>query len=186
MSPPNVGSKSVVIHPEQVNGKFLIFHRTWPNIVIDMVPNLEFGEGKQWLKGQYRILPRRSFWDSRKLSMGAAPIKTKHGWLAIYNAVDRHDGSKYKMGAMLLRLEDPREVISRLRKPLLSPDAWYENDGKPGIVYPGGAIERDGILHVYYGGGDKVSCVGTIPTEELVDNLLKDGEPKLDIKTVSF
>ncbi|HEY4478887.1 MAG TPA: hypothetical protein VI981_00820 [Candidatus Paceibacterota bacterium] len=186
MSPPNVGSKSVVILPEKVNDQFVIFHRMWPSIMIDHVPALEFGEGKRWLKGEYRIIPRRSFWDSRKLSMGSAPIKTKKGWLAIYNAVDRIDGSQYKIGAMLLRLDDPREVIARTKLPLLAPQAWYENDGKPGVVYPGGAVELDQMLHVYYGGGDKVSCVATISTEELLWHLEKDSQPKIEITPVKF
>jgi hypothetical protein len=79
---------------------------------------------------------------------------------------------------MLLDLHDPRKVIARSRKPILSPDEWYENNGKPGVAYPGGAIDIDGKLHVYYGGGDLVSCVATIGTEEMVWHLLKDRDPK--------
>jgi predicted GH43/DUF377 family glycosyl hydrolase len=44
MSAPNVGSKSVVILPEKVKGNYVIFHRIWPDIVVDMVPELVFGE----------------------------------------------------------------------------------------------------------------------------------------------
>ncbi len=177
MSAPNVGSKSVIILPEQIGNMFVIFHRHWPNIVIDLVPELRFGEGIRFLKGEPIIAPRRSHWDSQKLSMGAAPVKTRHGWLAIYNAVDKRDSSRYKIGAMLLDLKDPTKVVSRSRMPILTPDRWYENEGKAGIAYPGGAIEKEGVLHVYYGGGDKVGCVATIPTEELVYHLLKDTTP---------
>jgi predicted GH43/DUF377 family glycosyl hydrolase len=191
MSPPGVGSKSAVILPEKIDGKFVLFHRIWPDIMIDTVPELEFGEGKvddgkggktaRWLTGQYAIRPRSSYWDSRKMSMGAAPIKTDKGWLAIYNAVDKRDSSKYKIGAMLIDLKDPTKVIARCRRPILSPDEWYENNGKPGIAYPGGAVDLDGILHVYYGGGDLVSCVATIGTEEMVWHLLKDRDPKFKL-----
>jgi len=186
MSAPDVGSKSVIILPEKVNGNYYIYHRHWPNIVVDKVPELEFGEGKRWLGSQALIRPRASFWDSQKISMGAAPIKTPHGWLAIYNAVDRRDSSRYKIGAMLLDLNDPSKVIARCRKPILSPDEWYENDGKSGVAYPGGLVERNGMLYVYYGGGDKVSCVATISTDELVTQLLKDAEPKVSVSKVRF
>ncbi len=186
MSPPNVGSKSVVLMSEKIDGQYVVFHRMWPNIMVDIVPDLEFGEGKRWLTGQHIIPPRRSYWDSQKLSMGASPIKTKEGWLAIYNAVDRRDSSKYKIGAMLLDLKDPRKVIARSKRPILSPDQWYENDGKPGIAYPGGAVELDGVLHVYYGGGDKVGCVATIDTENLVWHLLQDSLPHVTISPVIF
>lgn len=186
MSAPNVGSKSVVILPEKIDDKFVIFHRVWPDIVIDRVSKLEFGEGKQWLKNESLIRPRRSFWDSQKLSVGATPIKTKEGWLTIYNAVDKRDSSKYKIGAMLLDLLDPSKVIARTRKPILTPDEWYENDGKPGVVYPGGAVEIDGKLHIYYGGGDKVSCVAVIPTLELLWHLLNDKQPECKLLPVVF
>lgn len=176
MSPPGVGSKSVVLMPEKINDSYYVFHRMWPNIMLDVVPDLEFGEDKKWLKGDHMIRPRKSFWDSRKMSVGATPIKTKDGWLVIYNAVDRLDSSKYKIGAMLLDLRHPEKVIARSRRPLLSPEEFYENDGKPGVAYPGGAVDRDGILNVYYGGGDKVCCVAQIPTDELVWNLKKDSE----------
>ena len=177
MSPPGVGSKSVVIMPEKINGKYVIFHRHWPNVMIDLVDTLEFGEGKQWLEGHHMIRPRKSYWDSKKISIASTPIKTKDGWLTIYNAVDRMDGGKYKIGAMLLDSNDPTHVVSRCRKPILSPEEFYENDGKPGVAYPGGAIDLGGILHIYYGGGDKVCAVAQIPTEELLWHLKRDGEP---------
>ncbi len=182
MSPPGVGSKSVVILPEKINGKYYVFHRIWPNIMIDVVDHLEFGEGKQYLTGQHMICPRKSFWDSRKLSVGAAPIKTDDGWLTIYNAVDRLDGAKYKIGAMLLDGKDPTKVLARSRKPILSPEELYENEGKFGVVYPGGAVDLGGTLHVYYGGGDKVSAVAQIPVTELLDSLRKDSQPRMHIR----
>jgi len=184
MSPPGVGSKSVVLMPEQINGKYVVFHRHWPNVMIDEVDSLEFGEGKQWLEGQHMIRPRKSYWDSKKMSIGATPIKTKDGWLTIYNAVDRMDGGKYKIGAMLLDLHDPKKVISRCRQPILSPEEFYEMDGKPGVAYPGGAVDIDGMLHVYYGGGDKVCAVAQIPVDELVWHLKKDSQPRTHIVRV--
>ncbi len=184
MSPPNVGSKSVVILPEKINNRYVIFHRIWPSIVIDTVSELEFGGEKGWLKTESVISPRRSYWDSQKLSMGAAPIKTDKGWLAIYNAVDRFDSSRYKIGAMLLKSDDPKVVLARTRKPILSPDEWYENDGKPGIAYPGGAVELNGTVHVYYGGADKVSCVATIPTDELLWHLLGESDARPTITPI--
>jgi len=53
---------------------------------------------------------------------------------------------------MLLDLNDPTKVLYRASAPVLAPDESYENDGKPGIVYAGGAVVRDGKLFVYYGG----------------------------------
>lgn len=186
MSPPGVGSKSVVILPEKINNEYIVFHRVWPNIIVDRVSSLEFGAGARFLGRKHLIPPRPSFWDSQKLSVGAAPIKTDQGWLTIYNAVDRRDSSRYKIGAMLLDSDRPWEVKARSRYPILSPDEWYENAGKPGIAYPGGAIVRDGQMFVYYGGADRVSCVATIPVDEMLWHLERDrGEP-LRLEPVSF
>lgn len=180
MSPPNVIDKSAVLLPEKINGKFVIFHRIYPNILIDFVDDLEFGEGR-WLKGEYKISPRPSKWDNHKLSVGAPPIKTKDGWLVIYHAIDKRDFGRYKIGAMLLELQDPTKVIARTSAPILEPIETYENEGKAGVAYPGGAIVKDGILYVYYGGGDRVTAVATAPLDEFLMKLKKD----LDIKLVA-
>lgn len=161
ISPPGVVDKNAVIFPEKINGKFVIFHRIFPNILVDFVDSLDF-DGAHFLKGEYSICPRKTFWDSRKIGAGAPPIKTKDGWLLIYHAVGDKDSSRYKMGAMLLDLSDPTKILCRSRLPILEPSERYENEGyKFGVAYPGGAIVKDNQLFVYYGGADMVTCVAT-------------------------
>jgi predicted GH43/DUF377 family glycosyl hydrolase len=79
-------------------------------------------------------------------------MKTKYGWLIIYQAVGTNDESRYKIGAMLLDLKDPTKVLARTKTPILEPLALYENEGcKFGVVYPCGAVIIDDRLFVYYG-----------------------------------
>jgi predicted GH43/DUF377 family glycosyl hydrolase len=81
---------------------------------------------------------------------------------------------------MMLDLHDPTKVLYRCNEPVLTPEEWYENTGwKSGVVYPCGAIEKDGTLFVYYGGADSVVCVATAKIDEFIDHLKKDGKPKL-------
>lgn len=181
ISPPGVVDKSACILPEKINGKYVIFHRIFPNILIDFVDDLNFGEGK-YLKGEFSIKPREGSWDSRKIGSGAPPIKTKDGWLLIYYAVDDKD-EKYKIGAMLLDLNDPTKVLYRSNKPILEPTENYENEGKPGVVYPCGAVVINNRLCVYYGGADKVVCVATKKLDDFLDQL-KYSEPKLEPVTI--
>jgi predicted GH43/DUF377 family glycosyl hydrolase len=181
ISPPGVVDKSACILPEKINGKYVIFHRIFPNILIDFVDDLNFGEGK-YLKGEFSIKPRDGSWDSRKIGSGAPPIKTKDGWLLIYYAVDDKD-EKYKIGAMLLDLNDPTKVLYRSNKPILEPAENYENEGKPGVVYPCGAVVINNRLFVYYGGADKVVCVATKRLDDFLDQL-KYSEPKLEPVTI--
>ncbi len=180
ISPPNIVDKNAVIFPEKINGKYAIAHRIYPNILIDFVDSLDF-DGNTWLNGDNIISPRRDYWDSKKIGAGAPPIKTKDGWLLIYQAVGYQDSSKYKIGAMLLDLKDPTKVLYRSRYPILEPDAIYENEGfKAGVVYPCGAVDIDGTLFVYYGGADSYVCVATANLEKFVMELKHFELPRLE------
>ncbi len=174
----DVVDKNACLLPEKINGKYVIFHRVFPDILIDFVDNLDFEN--EYLKGEYKISPRPGYWDSRKVGAGAPPIKTKDGWLLIYQAVGDQDANRYKIGAMLLDLRDPTKVLYRSTEPVLAPEEWYENTGwKYGVVYPCGAIAKDGTLFVYYGGADSVVCVATAKLDEFVDHLKQYGTAKL-------
>jgi predicted GH43/DUF377 family glycosyl hydrolase len=172
ISRPGIIDKSGVVLPEKVNGKYVIMHRVFPNILVDFVDSLDFAEG-EYLKEEFSINIREDNWDSRKIGAGAPPIKTKYGWLLVYYAVDDKDDDKYKMGAMLLDLNDPVKVLYRTDEPMLTPDEWYENKGhKRGVLYPCGAAVIDGELFVYYGGADTVVCVAHANLEEFLQELM--------------
>lgn len=171
ISPPGAVDKNAVIFPEKVNGKYVIMHRIYPDILIDFVDTLAF-DGTWWLKGEHHIKPRRDKWDSKKIGAGAPPIKTAAGWLLIYQSVGYQDPSKYKIGAMLLDLADPTKVLHRSDAPILEPDEQYENEGfKSGVTYPCGAVVKDGTLFVYYGGADSYVCVATTNLKEFLTEL---------------
>jgi len=175
----HTGEKDAAILPEKINGKYVIFHRIWPNIVIDFVDDLNF-DGKTFLRGEHLIKIRPQMWDSAKIALAAAPIKTAEGWLLIYNAVDKKDSARYKIGAMLLDLKDPKKVICRCSHPILEPEEDYENNGlKHGIVFAGGAIIKNGTLFVYYGGSDQHSCIATYNANDFLRELKKDSSPSL-------
>lgn len=168
------GNKSGVLFPRKINDKYYVLHRVWPNICIDWVDDLDFGEGKKYLQTKAEIKVRPDYWDSSKIGAGAPPIETSEGWLLIYFGVGYQDSSKYKIGAMLLDINDPTKVIARSSAPLISPDEWYENEGKPGVTYPCGAIVKDGDLIIYYGGGDAVVCAAHANLEEFLIQLKAD------------
>jgi predicted GH43/DUF377 family glycosyl hydrolase len=173
ISPPGVVDKNACILPERVDSKYVIFHRIYPDILIDFVDDLDFDGATKFLKGEFRIRPRVAYWDSRKVGAGAPPIKTKDGWLLIYQAVGESDPGRYKVGAMLLGLKDPTRVLARSGEPILEPEVRYENEGwKAGVIYPCGAVVIGGRLLVYYGGADRVACVASARLDELLDHLV--------------
>ncbi|TSC69095.1 MAG: putative glycosidase ph1107 protein [Parcubacteria group bacterium Gr01-1014_56] len=149
----DIVNKSGVLLEEQINNKYIIFHRIFPNISIDYRDTLEFGEG-MYVEEHAAIPPRYDMWDNEKISMSSAPVRVPEGWLAIFNGTDARD-SKYKIGAMILDADDPSRVLYRSNQPILSPETHYENSGKSGIAYSSGAVVVGDDLIVYYGGGDK-------------------------------
>lgn len=179
ISKPGVVDKSGCLFPEKINNKYVVLHRIFPNILIDFVDSLDFNENN-WLKGEFQIKIRENMWDSRKIGAGAPPLKTKDGWLLIYYAVDDRDDSQYKIGAMLLDLNDPTKVLYRTDEPILEPNLWYENEGfKAGVAYPCGAVIIKDTLFVYYGGADTVVCVATANLDSFLEQLKTTHTPHL-------
>lgn len=190
ISRPGIIDKSGCILPEKVNGKYVVFHRVFPNILIDYVDDLNFDGKTHFLKGEYEIPIRPHMWDSRKIGVGAPPIRTEHGWLLIYYGVDDRDDSKYHIGAMLLDLNDPTHVLYRSNHPILEPTENYEMNGfKPGIAYPCGAVVMENMLYVYYGAADTHVCVATARLDKFLEELMTDQNIKLapvDIREVTL
>jgi len=174
ISEPGITNKNACILPEKVQGKFVIFHRVFPDILVDYVDDFDFDGETRWLEAKDTIKPRKYFWDSLKVGAGAPPIKTDVGWLYIYQAVDDMDPLyHYKIGAMLLDLEHPARVLARATVPVLEPRASYEFNGwKSGVLYPCGAVVVRDRLMVYYGAADKVACVATAKLRLFMEKLL--------------
>jgi len=172
--------KNWVLFPEKINDKYAILHnlhaeetdRVMVEYFNDM--NALGVEDPRFKSPDPLRMPNRPIaWHLRMKAPGPAPIKTPEGWLLIYQAHDAEMG-KYKIGVLLLDLNDPTKIIARSSVPILTPDMWYENDWKPGIVYMCGAVVKDGTLFMYYGGGDKYVCVATVPLSTLLDALKHD------------
>ncbi len=172
--------KNWVLFPEKIRGKFAVLHSiigdTDDRIRIEYIDDLKKISKKRFKSPDPQKVPDRSIaWHTHIRSAGPPPVKTEKGWLLFYHANDS-ETHKYKVGVMLLDLEDPTKIIARANMPVLEPDFTYENHGKPGIVYAAGAVIRDGELHLYYGGADKVVCVATAPVDRFVDQLISSGE----------
>ncbi len=181
ISRPNEVNKNACILPETIGGKFVIFHRVYPNILIDFVDSLDEFDGKnKWLETRAKITPRPNAWDSRKIGAGATPIKTADGWLLIYQAVGERDPGRYKIGAMILDDRDPSRVLYRSKTPILEPSEWYENEGyKSGVAYPCGAVDFRDQLFVYYGGADTVVCAAQTPMSQFLTQLKLGQAPEM-------
>ncbi len=169
--------RNVVIFPEKFDGLYARLDRPhseispW-SIWISYSPDLSYwGESKLIMK------PLQYHWDEMKIGPGAPPIKTSRGWLSIYHGVfPTMDGCVYRLGVALHDLKDPSKVIAVGDEWILQPEETYEITGYVhNVVFTCGAVpEDDGSVKIYWGGADKVMCVGIAKLEALVDHCLKN------------
>ena len=169
--------RNVVIFPEKFQGLYARLDRPhseispW-SIWISYSPDLKFwGESKLIMK------PLQYHWDEMKIGPGAPPIKTSRGWLNIYHGVfPTMDGSVYRLGVALHDLKDPSKIIAVGDEWILQPEEFYEITGYVhNVVFTCGAVpENDGSVKIYWGGADKVMCVGTAKLDDLVNHCFKN------------
>lgn len=181
ISPPGEINKNWVLFPEKINGKFAILHSFYPKIRIDYFDSLDELDGTRFIKSNNtRPIDYTRTWDSWFRGVGPAPLKIKEGWLVVYHAMDHHNPDRYRMGVLILDEKDPTKILYRSSKPILEPEHVYENEGhKWGVIYACGAVIKEGILMVYYGGADTCVCVAQIALDELLNGLKNDAIVKL-------
>ena len=167
--------RNVVIFPEKFGGLYARLDRPhseispW-SIWISYSPDLKY-----WGESKLIMNPLQYHWDEMKIGPGAPPIKTSRGWLSIYHGVfPTMGGSVYRLGVALHDLEDPSKIIAVGDEWILQPEEVYEITGYVhNVVFTCGAVpEDDGSVKIYWGGADKVMCMGTANLEDLVDHCL--------------
>ncbi len=171
---PAYDDRDVIIFPEKIGGKYVTLHRPmewagkeygteYPAMWIAFSDDLlGWKDLKLLAKGKYD-------WE-RKIGGSTPPLKTDRGWLVLYHAVG--EDNFYRVGAMLLDLDDPLKILGRTKDWLLEPQESYEIEGLyNGVVFPCGNVIIDGTLFVYYGGADKYVCLATCKIDELLDFL---------------
>lgn len=160
---PGPDNKDAALFPERVGGRYVMFHRIPPDIWLAYSDDL-----LHWGDYQKIMEPRPDCWDNLKLGAGGPPLKTDRGWLAIYHGVDQQ--KVYRLGVVLLDLEDPAKVVHWPVTPILEPEEPWERDGDvPNVVFTCGTAEVGGRYLVYYGGADRVIGMASAKCRELID-----------------
>ena len=174
--------RNVVLFPQKFDGRYARLDR----------PHSEISPWSIWLSyspdlvhwGDSRVVmkPVQYHWDEMKIGPGATPIRTSRGWLHIYHGVfPTMDGAVYRLGVALHDLNDPATVLGVSDRWVLQPeDPWEVTGYVHNVVFTCGAVpEDDGTVKIYWGGADKVMCVGTAVINELVDLCLTDSRPPI-------
>lgn len=182
LTQPDLDDRDVILFPEKVGGSFVMLHRpkqyvgeaygvNQPSIWMKFSDDLLSWETKP---SHLLITGRKGSWEE-KIGGSTPPIKTEKGWLMLYHGVEYGGQGYYRVGAMLLDLNNPLKVLARTPEPILEPEYDFEMNGiYNGCVFPTGNVLLDGTLYVYYGAADKYVGVATCKVEELLNHLLSD------------
>jgi predicted GH43/DUF377 family glycosyl hydrolase len=154
--PPH--NKDCAIFDEKINGKFYALHR--PSSVEvggNYIWLAESNDGLHWGNHQCLIKSRPGHWDSSRVGAGAAPIRTKKGWLAVYHGANTEN--QYCLGAFLMDINTPSKILARTTEPIMLPTEAYELSGFFGyVVFTNGHIVKGDELTIYYGAADEFVC----------------------------
>lgn len=169
----DVDDRDVILFPEKIGGRYAMLHRPmqWAG------PGHENAYPAMWLCysddlltwSESTMLAKGEFCWENKIGGSCPPIRTEHGWFVIYHAVDSK--GIYRVGVMMLDLEDPSRVIARTPEPIMEPEEDYEWNGlyPHGVVFPTANVVVEDVLYVYYGAADQKIGVATADFPALVD-----------------
>jgi predicted GH43/DUF377 family glycosyl hydrolase len=165
--------KDAALFPRRIGGRWALVHRPTPlagpaHVWIAFSPDL-----RHW--GDHTLLlPARegAWWDAGKIGLGPPPLETPDGWLLLYHGVrSTASGSLYRVGLVLLDLEDPCRVLHRTDEWVFGPSESYEQTGDVGgVVFPCGWIHDPTTdeLRIYYGAADSAIALATATLSDLV------------------
>jgi predicted GH43/DUF377 family glycosyl hydrolase len=164
-STPMVGraaaNKGLALFPRRIRGRFAAMSRSDRESNSIVYSDHPF----EWTDSVRCQLPTR-VWEALQLGNCGPPIETEAGWLVLTHGVGPM--RTYRIGAILLDLEDPTRILGQLREPLLSPAADEQDGYVPNVVYSCGALAHGGRLVLPYGIGDAAIGVATAPLSELL------------------
>jgi len=169
--------KDAALFPKRFGDRWAMLHRPVArspsiaaNIWISFSPDL-----RHWGDHQEIIYAREgSWWDANKIGLSAPPIETSEGWLILYHGVRATpSGSLYRLGLVLLDLEEPKHILRRTDEWIFGPKAAYEREGDvDDVVFPCGWTVKDDTVNMYYGAADSCIALATAKLSELVNYVL--------------
>jgi len=176
-TPAEIDDRDNALFPEKINGRYAILRRPMQYVGAEYgteLPGIWISYSDDlihWDKPEIVAVAENFVWEGKKIGAAATPIKTKAGWLVLYHGVD--EASIYRVGAMLLDLQNPAKVIGRTKHFIMEPEEYYEKYGLviPNTVFPTAVVERDDELMIYYGCCDTNISLATVKTQDLLSVL---------------
>ncbi len=174
--------RNTVIFPEKINGRYVRLDRPHSDISPWAIWISYSNDLIHWGNSRVIMKPVKYHWDEMKIGPGAVPFKTEAGWLNIYHGVfETMDGSVYRLGVALHKLDEPAVVLGVSDSWILQPEDMWELVGYVhNVVFSCAAVpEADGTVRIYWGAADKVMCMGTAKIDDLIRLCLEKSRPPM-------
>jgi len=157
-------NKGMALFPRKIQDRYVVICRVdGENLYVLRSDDIHFWNEAQKLQGP--VHP----WQFIQLGNCGSPIETEKGWLLLTHGVGPM--REYRMGAVLLDLEDPSRVVGHLKDPILVP-AREERDGYvPNVVYSCGSMIHNDKLIIPFGICDTSTSFATVSLDELLSHL---------------
>jgi len=159
-----VRSKGMALFPRPLNGDYAMVGRQ-DNESLFL---LRSDDLMHWSGGEKLLSPRFP-WEFVQMGNCGAPIELDEGWLLLTHGVGAV--RKYSIGAALLDKRDPRKVLARSIKPLMSPSEAGREGYVPNVVYTCGALKHGQTLLMPYGVADSSVAFALVDIPALLASL---------------
>jgi predicted GH43/DUF377 family glycosyl hydrolase/CheY-like chemotaxis protein len=162
----NAQNKGMSLFPRKINGKYAMLSRH------DGENNyLMYSDSINNWDGEAILLQEPKFpWEFVQLGNSGSPLETEKGWLVITHGVGAM--RRYVLGAILLDLEDPSQMIAQLNTPLLVANENEREGYVPNVVYSCGSMIHNDSLIIPYAMSDTSSGFACIELQELFAEML--------------
>ncbi|MCG8306227.1 MAG: glycosidase [Cytophagales bacterium] len=175
--------RNCVLHPEFVNGKYMIYTRPQSAFIETGDSGICVGFSDSM---EPAVIHEEIMMDPRtyhtvkevKNGQGPPPIKTDHGWIHLAHGVRRTAaGLRYTLYLLLTDLDEPWKVIKQPGGHFIEPLKEERIGDVSNVAFSNGWIlDEDGRVFIYYASSDTRMHVATTTLEKLLDYVLNTPE----------
>ena len=158
-------NKGMAIFPRRIGGHYVMCSRIdGENLYIMVSDIVHFWETAELLQ-----TPRYP-WEFVQIGNCGSPLETPEGWLLLTHGVGPM--RTYCIGAMLLDLNDPLNVIGCLDEPLITPTERERDGYVPNVAYTCGAMIHNEQLYLPFATSDMITRFAMVSLDSLLDRLI--------------
>ena len=168
--------RNCVLHPEFVNGKYMIYTRPQSGFIETGDSGISAGFTDSMTNaviGKEILVDPRQYHTVKEVKngLGPPPIKSDIGWIHLAHGVRRTAaGLRYTLYVFLTDLDEPWKVIKRPSGHFIEPMGEERVGDVSNVVFSNGWIkDDDGTIYIYYASSDTRMHVATTSVEKLVN-----------------